>query len=115
MKKLLALLLAVVLIVGLCACGSSGKGGMAGHYTLTLVEEGGQLLYSRDISGENYWLELKSDGTGTLCTVNQTDAMGWGNGLIWPMEEPEDTANLTVSGKTLKIEADDFLMVFEKN
>ena len=114
MKKIIALVLLVVLVVGLCACGSS-KSGMAGRYTLLRVEQDGELMYSRELSGENYWLELKSDGTGTLHTVNQTDAMGWGNGLIWPMEEPEDTANLSVNGKTLTIQSGGFVMVFEKN
>lgn len=129
MKKLIALVLALALCLSLAACGDD-KGGsksadsVAGRYYLINMIEAGT-SYTPDDMADMYglseyemYIDLNADGTAVLCEAGDgekyTSDMGWGNGKIWPVEDPDDTASFSLSTDTLTLSNDDMKMVFVK-
>ena len=69
MKKITALVLALLLAVSLCACGGSKEDqSMLGTYTLYAMEyeKGTNVLASELFDGESY-VTLKSGGSAEMC------------------------------------------------
>lgn len=96
-KTLLIALLALSLLLGLCACGgkkNASASKLAGTYVLSKLtyadgaEVSGDELKQEltDIWGlelsENY-LELHDDGTGVLCTYGMYMDIGWKDNYLW--------------------------------
>lgn len=119
MKKLIALMLALVLVVGLCACGDKG-GNVAGRYYLVSMSEGGESYtvkeYSEMLGAEvEMYIDVKADGTATAKNMDgEYMEMGWGNGQMWPADEPGEKANCTFRGDTMTISQDGMTMTFKK-
>ena len=120
MKKLIALLLSAVLVLGLCACGgASGSEDITGRYDMVSITQDGvtidvaEYLASLDIEAEAY-LELKANGFAVLCFGDTLDLV-YEDGMIWPEGEPEGKVPFTIDGKTLTMEQNGEKMVFKKN
>lgn len=120
MKKLIAIIMAAVLVLGLCACGASGGNSkdITGRYDLVSMEQMGvsidvaDYLEQMGLEVEAY-LELKADGAAVLC-FGETLDLCYADGLMWPAEDPEDTAPFTIDGNTLTLSQNGIEMVFEK-
>lgn len=114
MKKLLCTAMVLGMLLCMTACSSS----IAGRYEFDSMEAAGETITADDLaalgSDEEFYLELKSDGTGTLVAFGETNEMGWADGKIWPASDPDDTANYTYSNGTLTLEQDGMKLVFKK-
>ena len=117
-KRGICLVLALVLVLCLTACG-----GIAGRYKLTSAESDGMVLEGESLqsvlsmagmTADDMYIELREDGTGTMSVMGEVAEMCYGNGQIWPVEEPDEKVPFTVSGDKLTIEIDGAKMVFEK-
>ena len=169
MKKVFALLLVLVMVIGLCACGDKkaekspadqaqdivndalenvdvdidlddtitdledalndfeidNTASVAGRYYLSSMTIDGETIsvaeYAELLAAEGFemYIDLEDDGTALMHTNDGTyvedTSMGWGDGMMWPAEDPTDTAACAIDGQTIIITADDMGMVFEKN
>ena len=69
MKRVLAFILAMVMILSLAACGGKAETKDAGKYMLTSMKDGEEVIDLETlqlIGADGWYLELKEDGTGTL-------------------------------------------------
>lgn len=118
MKKILSLALVLILVAAcLAACGKSG--GVAGKYNLVSMTMDGETINVSDleaIAGRKMeaYIELKADGTGIMVMEGERTEMAWADGKIWPVSDPDEKADFTVSGKTLTINESGVVMKFEK-
>jgi hypothetical protein len=128
MKKVFALLLALVMVIGLCACGDKGEktpADVTGRYYLVSAAENGttySLEEFAEMLGCNHvemYIDLFADGTAFMYTqeddFSQGMDMGWGDGKMWPAEAPEGKASCTISGNTLTLNNNGRQMTFKKN
>jgi len=88
MKKYLALLLALVLLFSICACGKEDDNPNLGVYELESAEMYGISVSAKEVYEGGFTIELKSNGKCKL-TVNGQSASG-----KWT----EDGIDFTVSG-----------------
>ncbi len=121
MKKVLSIVLTVALMLTLVACfaGCGKKGGISGKWKLDYMEQGEMKLSISDLekmSGEKveFYLELKADGTGVMNSMGEKTDMAYGDGQIWPAEDPSDKVPYKLSGNTLTLEQDGMKLVFKK-
>ena len=126
MKKLLAVLMAAMLVLSLAACsgGSSGGGSDSGVGTWKLVSMsyGDQSISISDYSemlGEDYTvtLEIKSDGTFTVDSMGLVQSGTWtANGSTYSLDLDGGVQEAKLSGGQLILEdsASGMSMVFEK-
>ncbi len=105
-SKLLALLLALSLVLGLTACGGGdSESSAAGSYNLTSITAAGQTLSMDDLKSMadsagidmDFGLELKSDGKYELNMVGPNGAETQEG--TW--EEKDGTVSLTTDGTTI--------------
>lgn len=114
MKKLLVLLLALVLVAGLCACGAKSAS-IAGHYTLHQVTEGGEVFYVEQ-DPSNPCVELKADGTAQVVDLEgRAREAVFQDGQTWFVDNPSAKMPYTIKGNTLTINDGRSEMVFKKN
>ncbi len=127
MKQFVKISLCLLLVVGMLACfaacdiSSILGGSQAGTYYLTKVESDGMSMSVKDMEALGFsaedlkmYVQLNNDGTGVLSIFGEEEKISWGDGQIWPTDEPEDKVPLTFEGKTLIIGIDDEIMYFEK-
>ena len=98
MKKIIAVLLALVMAIGLCACGNGGSDSeYAGKYEC--VSAVWPEMDDWEIGPDGEWIELKDNGKGTYYMGNTVDVK---TDIEW-----------TVNGDTFKMENDDLYMSYE--
>jgi len=131
LSRILCLLMALALVFCFAACASdddddgekkssSGKtSSVAGTYYFYEMTMDGETIdrdffeeYGRDY--KEIYLKLNADGTGTLNSGEGDQEMEWEDGSIWPTSDPDDVAEMTVSGGKITLESDGMVMVFKK-
>jgi len=114
-RKGLALLLAALLLLGLCACGSKAED--AGYYTVYSIKQGDddtmELADLKSAGLDTMYLYLDKDGTGKFAYDDSdvTD-LTWKAGTF--TIEGEDVTYTLKDGK-LSFTTDDLTMVFQKS
>ncbi|MBR5239234.1 MAG: hypothetical protein IKW04_01495 [Clostridia bacterium] len=115
MKKLLALLLAAMMVFTVVGCDKKGGAAIAGTYTLTGAEMNGEAL-PMDGAPETA-VTLNADGTGTVSEGEATTACTWtqeGDTVTLVAPEQERPLVLTLEGNALVIEESGVKMTFTK-
>ncbi len=110
MKKAAALLLVLVMIFALCACGSQKDSPMVGTWKLTGLKMGDE-DYSSFVSMFNMTLEFKANGTGTMLYDDETFPLTWKDGSF---TDGKDTFNYTMVDDTIQFEAEDMTFIFSR-
>ena len=77
MKKLIAMLMVIAMMVGLVACGSSEPDPNAGKYIAVTATALGMTLPIEDVLEGETWIELKNGGKGTLCLDGDSFSLKW--------------------------------------
>ena len=128
MKKVFALLLVLVMVIGLCACGDKkaekSPAEVAGRYYLVSAAENGT-TYSLEEFAEmlgcdhvEMYIDLFADGTAEIYTKEddqvETMEMGWGDGMMWPADYPDSKASCVINGDTITLNNYNKQMVFKK-
>lgn len=120
MKKILALLLAAIMLLSLTACGSgsddrddeeSEMEKRAGTYVLESMSADGETVDAEDLGMEAY-LELKKNGTGTMTMMGESTEVEWDEDSITVEGEKADL-DFRGSRATITVE-DEGEMVFKK-
>ena len=134
MKKLLCIVLALMLVLSLAACGGAGLGGNLGgnggapvsnlgKYHIVKLEMGGEVLDRAGIA-ENLgvelaqldsvlYLEITAEGKATLA-MGEANAMSYDATDIWPDEFPDEKASFTLGNGTATINPGEYIMTFQK-
>lgn len=118
MKKILALTLALMLALSLCACGSSDANeAMYGTYTLYAMDydEETVVLASELFEGESY-ITLKSGGSADICLENDVSAVTWkadGDALVFTADDGDMDATLIDGVLTLMLDGTNLYFVGE--
>ena len=111
MKKLLALGLALLLFLSLCACGSEKSDPVVGVWTLTGLslndEDRSSLLNLFDIR-----LEFRDDGTGTVSSGEESYSITWEDNAFF---DGTDTIHYTLEGDSLRFDAEGLTFVFTRS
>lgn len=121
MKKLLALLLAIVMVMSLVACGGGkeedAEDDVTGLYICTEVEIEGERVDINLIDDENeYSLELKKKGKGVITLENDEFTCTWeldGEELHIVTDDESIDATGTLKDGVIEIEFEDTLWVYE--
>ena len=118
MKKLFALILALVLLLALCACGTQKEAAeeplpdpAIGSWTLTGLELDGTDL-SSDAVTFDIRLEFRPDGTGTVSSGEDSFSVTWQNGSFHDGSEP---IAYPVTGDTLSFQAEGLTYLFTRS
>ena len=78
MKRLLAVLLSLAMLLSLAACGGSAEGDPnAGKYIGISAAVGGFAMPMSDVYPGETWIELKSGGRGTIMLGGDDFSMKW--------------------------------------
>jgi hypothetical protein len=90
-----------------------------GTYYFSYMEEDDFKVTAGDMEAggvdiSTMYVTINEDGTGSLSMYGETMDMEWGNGEIWPVDEPDEPVNLSFDGFTLTMEQDGQKIVFEK-
>ena len=120
MKCCLAVLLALCMILCLAACGGpkdNGKEKLAdvGYYTVTSVSDGEDAFDAEWLAllgADEWYLELREDGTGTLNMYDEEMKITWKPGSITMDGE---TMKYTLKGDTLTLTEDGAEIVFTRS
>ena len=141
MKKLLCIVLALMLVLSLAACGGAGLGsdlggtGLGGNqggnepaskvgkYYIVSLEMDGQTLDRAGIA-ENLGvdlenldsvlcLEITAEGKAIL-EMGGTNQMSYDATSIWPDEFPDEKASFSLSNGTAVIDPGEYVMTFRK-
>ena len=121
MKKLLAILLSVVMVMSLVACGGEGKkddeADVLGLYICTEVEIEGERIDINLIDDENeYSLELKKKGKGVITLENDEFTCTWeldGEDLRIVTDDESIDSTGTLKDGVIEIEFEDTLWIYE--
>lgn len=111
MKKALAALLALLMVLSLAACGGSGgkeDQSMLGTYTLYAMDydENTAILASELFEGSNY-ITLKSGGAAEMCLENDVSNVKWKlDGTKLTISAADGDMNGTLKNGILTLEAD---------
>ena len=89
---------------------------MLGYWVIARMEEDGVSVNEEEIAmmkeaGVEVFLELYADGTGIL-QGEETLEMVWGDGVIYPVDEPEEPVAIYLDGDELVLENDNEAMIF---
>ena len=118
MKKLTALVLALLLAVSLCACGGSkADQSMLGKYTLYAMEyeKGTNVLASELFDGESY-ITLKSGGSADFCMEGDVASVKWkSDGGKITISAADGDMTGTLSDGLLTLDADGSNLFFVAN
>ena len=134
MKKLLCLVLSLMLVLPLAACGGAGLGGdlgggngapvsNLGKYHIVKLEMGGEVLDRAGIA-ENLgvdlaqldsvlYLEITAEGKATLA-MGGVNLMSYDATDIWPDDFPDEKASFTLGNGTATINPGEYIMTFQK-
>jgi len=112
--------LALVLVTVLCLTACSG---VPGRYKIDRVESEGVVMEGETLqsflsmagmSADDMYIELRDDGTGTMCVFEETMEIRYADGQIWTEDAPDEKISFDVSGGKLTIEMEGTKMVFKK-
>lgn len=114
-KRVLAAALALLLALSLAACGKEKTPADVGYYVLTsmamegMTMEGDILKQYEEETGTVTYLELREDGTGTLCIFGESGDLTWKPGKITADGE---TVPYTLEDGVLTLSVEGAAMVF---
>ena len=121
MKKLLCALLAVVMLLALCSCGSKKSDPTyndAGYYDIFSLDDGGTTYSQADFAaaGTVIYLQLNDDGTGLIDWGDgSSDALTWHDGVI---NDGTGDFAYVLAGGMLTLDLSDgetsYVMIFKK-
>lgn len=122
MKMALCLALVLGLLVSMSACDILGGNSDAGTYKLSSMEMMGMTLdvealktnFGMSDEDLDMYVELRKDGTATMKANGEEVEMGWADGEIWPVEEPEEKATFTIEEGVLTMDIEGIKMMFTK-
>ena len=130
MKKSLKLILCLALVMStlLCfaACGGDDKDGtpsLSGKYTLCALEmdgarvEGAKLVERVTAMGysmDAMYVEFYGNGKGYMSIAENQSEMCYEDGKIWPIDEPDNKVDYTVSGNKVTVSTPEYSMTFSK-
>ncbi len=136
MKKIVCLLMAVVMLLSLCACGDSNKtddpaaangsenantakeevkvDSPVGYYSLSELSSEGETQTAEDFEawGFTYYLVLEEDGTGYLDMFGEKEILTWDDKMV--SGEDIGSMNYTYANGVIKLEGDGSSMSFAK-
>ena len=110
MKKAVALLLVLVMVFALCACGAKSNDPVVGTWKLSGLMMGEE-DYSSFVSMFDMQLTFKADGTGTMVYDGDTVPLTWKSGSF---TDGTDTFNYTMVGDTIQFEAEGMTFIFSR-
>lgn len=110
MKKAVALLLILVMVFALCACGSQKDNPLVGSRTLSGLKMGEE-DYSSFVSMFDMKLEFKANGTGSMVYDGDTIPLTWKDGSF---TDSQDTFTYTMVDDTLQFEAEGMTFIFSR-
>lgn len=118
-KKILAVMLVIGMMMGLCACGSAKE---VGKYQFVEMSSEGMTITAETLKGfdmdpSGIYIEFRKDGTGTLNMGAMGDGDDASTEFTWKdgkMTADGDTVAYTLDGKKITIDIDGSSMVFEK-
>ena len=113
-KAAFCLLLVLTLALSLAACNDD----ISGRYILVSVSMNGNTFTAQQLKDhianqDEMYLELNSDGTGTMAYLGDITDMKWEGNEIWPANNVAK-ATFTVEGNTLTMEMKAVTLVFQK-
>ena len=118
MKKIFALILALILLLALCACGTQEEEAkedlpdpVIGSWTLTGLELDGADVSAYSVSFD-IRLEFRPDGTGTVSSGEESFSVTWQNGSFY---DGSETIAYTVEGNKLSFEAEGLTYLFTRS
>lgn len=136
LRTILCLLLAPSMVFCFAACSDSDKDedededSVAGTYYFYEMTEDGETISTADMESQLeayaeymeeeisledfFYLELNEDGTGKMCMMGVDMEMEWNEDSIWPVDEPDEPVEYTVSGKKLTMSQDGTTIVLKK-
>lgn len=113
MKRVLAFILAMVMILSLAACGGKAETKDAGKYMLTSMKDGEEVIDLETlqlIEADTWYLELREDGTGTLFLGDDDSTeLKWEDGVL---EVDGDKAEYTREGDDITVAVEETSMTF---
>ena len=121
--KIIALLMAVTMLLALCACGESKQQGNkaapeVGYFVFESMEDDGESITKEDLKAvgmdaDAFYLVMEADGTGYLVIPDEdAEAFTWADSKI---KSGDDELPYTIDGDTLTIEEDGTKMVFTRS
>lgn len=116
MKKVVSLLLALVLVFALCACGKKEDPKVGVYKAIEMSSDGMDLLALMQGMGQefNAYLVLNSDGTGSLDLGDEDKTeLKWDDKTL-SSADGSDPINYTFDNGKITFEEDGTKMVFEK-
>lgn len=117
MKKCLSVILVLLMVLGLCACGNAASDDPnVGLYTCTTVEMLGMGFAAQEIFESGATLELKSNGKGTMNIDGTKGSVKWSaDGNVFTMTVSGSTYVGVISGGVITIELyDSMILTFAK-
>ena len=118
MKKLFALILALILLLVLCACGTQEEevkedlpDPVIGSWTLTGLELNGEDVSAYSVQFD-IRLDFRPDGTGTVSSGADSFSVTWQNGSFY---DGSEAIAYTVAGDTLSFLSDGMTFLFTRS
>ncbi|MDD6023243.1 MAG: hypothetical protein PUC06_03235 [Oscillospiraceae bacterium] len=113
MKKVMALILAMAMLLSLAACGGKAETNDAGKYMLTSMKDGDDVIDLETlqlIGADGWYLELKEDGTGTLFLGDDDiTELKWQDGVL---KADGDRLEYTREGDTITLAVEESSLTF---
>ena len=118
MKKNFALILALILFLALCACGTQEEKAeeplpdpVIGSWTLTGLELDGTDVSAYSVQFD-ILLDFRPDGTGTVSSGEDSFSVTWQNGAFY---DGRETISYTVEGDTLSFVSEGLTFLFTRS
>jgi len=104
MKKFTVILLALAMVLSLCACGAPKEKDFIGEYECQAIKSEGFHFDPADLDME-VWLELSEEGEGVICFEEEED-------LEWSIED-EATLLFEIDGEEYEAEFEEGVIILE--
>ena len=121
-KKIIALLMAMTMLLALCSCGGSNKQGNeaapeVGYFVFEFMEDESGKITKKDLAAvgmdtDEFYLVMEADGTGYLVMPGEdAEFFTWADGK---MKSGDDEFPYTVDGDTITFEEDSTKIAFTR-
>ena len=128
MKKLLCIVLSLMLVLSLAACGGAGGSGIGGsndvgkYYLHSMETEGmsvGREFFTamgmtEEQLDEYMFIEITAPGKAIITMEGQTQEMEYDATSMWPVDEPDEKADCTIADGKITIEMEGSKVIFTK-
>ena len=128
MKKLLCIVLSLMLVLSLAACGGAGGSGIGGsndvgkYYLHSMETEGmsvGREMFlamgmTEEQLDEYMFIEITAPGKAIITMEGQTQEMEYDATSMWPVDEPDEKADCTIADGKITIEMEGSKVIFTK-